>query len=82
MYVLAISVYCAYKVTLASTVIDCLPESDSILRAMSEAERMVQTGIKPDMIFGTGDTSEQILEILKEKMRDPIELKKKFWDLF
>ena len=65
----------------ASTVTDCLPEKNSILRAMAEAERRAQEGLRPDMLFGSGETSGRILEILKEKMKEPIELKKKFWDL-
>ena len=65
----------------ASTVIDCLPEKSSIIQAMSDAERRVREGIKPDMIFGSGGTSERILEILKNNMKVPIKLKKHFWDL-
>ena len=65
----------------ASTVIDCLPERNSIISAIAEAETRVREGIKPDMLFGTGNTSRRIVEILKEQMKKPIELKKTFWDL-
>ena len=65
----------------ASTVIDCLPEKDRILHAMALAESRSQAGIKPDTLFGTGNTSGQILEILKKKMTKPIDLKKRFWNL-
>ena len=65
----------------ASTVIDCIPERNSIISAISEAEARVRAGIYPDLLFGTGNTSKQIVEILKEQMRKPIELKKSFWDL-
>lgn len=65
----------------ASTVIDCSPDRDSIFHAINEAEKKAREGMKPDMLFGTGDTSNRIIDILKEEMRKPINLKKPFWDL-
>lgn len=65
----------------ASTVIDCLPERESIHRAMLEAEARMRKGVQPDAIYGCGDTSDQIVGILKEKLKEPIDLKKSFWNL-
>ena len=65
----------------AGTVIDCRPERDDILAAMNEAERRARQGMKPDPLFGDGTTSERILRILKEKMTEKPDLKKKFLDL-
>lgn len=65
----------------ASTVIDCSPDRNSIFHAINEAEKRVREGMKPDMLFGIGNTSSRIIEILKEEMMKPINLKKPFWDL-
>ena len=65
----------------ASTVIDCDPEKYAILHAMKEAEEHVRKGMVPDCIFGDGKTSDHIIQILKSKMTEKPNLKKKFWDL-
>lgn len=64
----------------ASTVIDCKPDREDILKAIGEAEDRSED-IEPDMIYGCGNTSDRIVEILKEKMKEPISLKKAFRDI-
>lgn len=65
----------------SNTVIDCAPDRTEILQAMEKADDMQRSGMKPDLIFGDGTTSERIIRILKQKLEEPIVLKKHFRDL-
>lgn len=65
---------------MADSVISCEPERQSILNAIEQA-----MGMEPGVYhspYGTGNTSEQIVKILKEFLEEEkINLKKQFYDI-
>ena len=64
---------------MAETVISCKTDTDSIIKAMHKAikvPRMTST------LYGDGNTSEKILKVIKEFLKeDKIDLKKSFYDI-
>ena len=68
---------------LVPSIVNCPPVRDAILRAMREAERPEMRDMlrKQACPYGDGTTSEQIVSILKEKLCEPLELKKVFYDI-
>ncbi len=64
---------------MADTVICCEPKKESILNAMTEAVNMQHMATN---IYGKGNTSLQIVQVIKEfLLHDKIGLKKGFYDL-
>jgi len=67
----------------ASSVINCEPTQESIREALNLAlsEEFVQRAEKTVNPYGSGDTSNKVVEVIKEYMlNDKINLKKKFYD--
>lgn len=67
-----------------SSIIDCKPEAKAITVAMKKAlePEFLQTIQTQEMIYGTGNTSIQIAEIIKiYLLGNKIDLKKKFYDI-
>ncbi len=63
----------------ADTVINCESQKDSILQAMEIAMRMIHVQSK---LYGDGNTSELIVNIIKKNIQDEgINLKKAFYDI-
>lgn len=66
------------------SVISCGRSREEILKAMDQAQRMreeYRQGIRcADTTFGDGNTSEKIVEILKEQLSRKTDLKKQFYD--
>ena len=67
----------------APSVLDCEPDCASILSAMTRAEdaAFLEMAKSLPCPYGEGDTSLKIVEILKERLKTGISLKKEFWDL-
>lgn len=64
---------------MADTIISCEPKKESIIAAMQLA---VQTKHKVSTLYGDGNTSEKIVEVLKDFLfHDKIDLKKTFYDM-
>jgi GDP/UDP-N,N'-diacetylbacillosamine 2-epimerase (hydrolysing) len=64
---------------MADTIINCAPETDSIIQAITAAEK---TAHSPTLMYGDGSTSQKIVEqIKKHLLGDMIDLKKKFYDI-
>lgn len=64
---------------MADTIINCLPDTESIISAINTAENMNHT---PTLMYGDGDTSAKIVGVIKDYLlNDKIDLKKKFYDL-
>lgn len=64
---------------MADSIIQCGTETSEIVRAMQEAEKMERI---PSKLYGDGNTSEQIITIIKEFLfKNKIDLKKKFNDV-
>ena len=66
----------------AKSIIDCQPDSQSILKAISKARdkkfrEFCKAVINPN---GDGFTSDRIIEIIKEKYRTGLSMKKHFYD--
>lgn len=60
------------------TVINCKPECNEILQAIRQADEMIHV---PSLLYGKGDTSERITNIITDfLMNDKICLKKEFYD--
>lgn len=65
---------------MADTVVSCGNEIEEILKAVEKAETVKH---RISELYGTGDTSERIVEILKDYLlNNKINLKKKFYDGF
>jgi len=67
----------------ADSVINCEPIKDDITKAINLAlsEEFVQKAKKTVNPYGNGDTSDKIVEVIKDYLlNDKIELKKKFYD--
>jgi GDP/UDP-N,N'-diacetylbacillosamine 2-epimerase (hydrolysing) len=67
----------------ASSVINCEPSQASIREALNLAlsEEFIQRAEKTVNPYGSGDTSNKVVEVIKEYMlNDKINLKKKFYD--
>ena len=63
----------------ADTIVNCAPDAESILRAIEKAEKIDHT---PVYLYGNGETSGQIVSVLKEFLNSgKIDLKKHFYDL-
>lgn len=67
----------------ASSVINCGPDKDDILKALDFAfskkgKELAKNTVSP---YGDGKTSERIVGIIKEVFSKPVDLKKKFYDL-
>ena len=60
------------------TVISCSNEAEDIIEAINNALQMEH---KPSGLYGDGNTSEIIVSAIKEKFKNPIKLKKKFYDI-
>jgi len=60
------------------TVISCSNEAGDIITAINNTLQMEH---KPSGLYGDGNTSEIIVSAIKEKFKNPIELKKKFYDM-
>lgn len=68
----------------ALSVIDCLPERNSIERAMKRADFLTKKGILKDTVnpYGDGNTSDRIIQILKNIfLTSKINLKKEFYNI-
>lgn len=64
---------------MAETVINCKADTSNIIAAMKKAEN---TRHQVSALYGEGNTSERIVNIIKTFLqRDKIDLKKKFYDL-
>lgn len=63
---------------MADTIINCKAEHNEIIAAMKEAIVMPH---KRTTMFGDGNTSKKIVEIIKQFSPDVIDLKKKFYDI-
>ena len=64
---------------MAETVICCEPEARAIREAMEKAEHMPH---RASMLFGNGQASEKIVEVIKNYvMRNKIDLKKGFYEV-
>ena len=64
---------------IADTVINCAPDTESIVGAIETAERTEHTRT---LMYGDGETSAKIVSVIKDHlMNDRIDLKKKFYDL-
>lgn len=64
---------------MADTIINCKPDTKSILQAIEAAESMPHT---PSKLFGNGNTSAAIVSVIKDYLlNDKIDLKKTFYDL-
>lgn len=68
----------------AQSVIDCLPEKESIITAMKQAEEMIKQNSLKDMVnpYGDGNASGKIIEAIKKMLcNQQVDLKKKFYDI-
>lgn len=68
----------------AASIIDCLPKAEAIAAAMRKALDMdfLQKVQSQEMVYGIGDTSAQIVKIMKKYLlENKIDLKKKFYDI-
>lgn len=63
---------------IADTVICCEPKSEAIENAMMIAEKMEHC---PSYLYGDGETSKKIIDIIKNVLQNKMELKKVFYDL-
>lgn len=64
---------------MADTIIGCEPDRESIVGAIRKAEKAEHIST---LMYGDGNTSEKIVEIIKDGlMNDKIDLKKKFYDI-
>lgn len=64
---------------MADSIVSCQPEADDILRAMALAAGMEH---KPSFLYGNGETSEKIVDIMKKTFGEGRpDLKKTFYDL-
>ena len=64
---------------MAETIINCMPETESVTNAISIAEK---TEHKATLMYGDGNTAEKIVSVIKEHLfNDKIDLKKKFYDI-
>ena len=64
---------------MAETVISCKTDTDSIIKAMHKA---IEIPRKISTVYGDGNTSEKILKVIKEFLKeDKIDLKKSFYDI-
>lgn len=64
---------------MADTIINCLPDSDSIVKAINTAEITEHT---PTLMYGDGETSSKIVAVIKDYLlNDKIDLKKHFYDM-
>lgn len=63
---------------MAATIINCKSEHNEIIAAMKEAIAMPH---KRTTMFGDGNASKKIVEIIKQFSPDVIDLKKKFYDV-
>ncbi len=64
---------------MADTVINCEPDSCSIVNAIHTAEEMKHHST---LMYGDGNTSDRIIEIIKYAlMNNKVDLKKKFYDI-
>lgn len=64
---------------MAETIINCKPETESIINAILVAET---TEHKATLMYGNGDTSDKIVSVIKDQLlNDKIDLKKKFYDI-
>ena len=63
---------------MAETVIQCGTTTESIIEAMEKAAEMQHI---PSLLFGDGNTSEKMITIMKEFLKqDSVDLKKNFYD--
>lgn len=60
------------------SVINCPAEKEAILAAIKIAEHMEH---KPILLYGDGNTSEKIVSVIKQKLKNKVNLKKEFYDL-
>lgn len=68
----------------AASIIDCRPKAEAIAAAMRKALDMdfLQKVQSQEMVYGIGDTSAQIVKIMKKYLlENKIDLKKKFYDI-
>lgn len=64
---------------MADTIINCLPDTESIVKAIDTAE---STEHNPTLMYGDGETSAKIVDVIKDYLlNDKIDLKKKFYDI-
>lgn len=64
---------------MADSIVNCLPETDDILQAMALAAGMEH---RPSFLYGDGETSGKIVDILKKTFGDGRpDLKKAFYDI-
>lgn len=60
------------------TIINCKVDKDEIIASMNKAMLMKHKSVK---MFGEGDSSEKIVEIIKSFLKSGMNLKKKFYDI-
>lgn len=67
----------------AASVVDCEPDKDSIIGGIQKAvsKDFVESIQNMKSPYGDGDTSSKIVNILKERLSDNIDLKKSFYDI-
>lgn len=64
---------------MAESIVNCKPEKDDIVNAIKVAEKMEHI---PSFIYGDGNTSKKIVEILKTVFADKsLSIEKKFYDI-
>ena len=65
---------------MADTIINCLPDTESIVKAINTAEITEHT---PTLMYGDGETSSKIVGVIKGYLlNDMIDLKKQFYDMY
>lgn len=68
--------------TQAESVINCLPITKEIDKALMIAKKNKETGkIKSSSLYGTGDVAKKIIDVLEERLYKKIVLKKSFYDI-
>ena len=64
---------------MADTIINCLPDTESIIKAIDKTESTENT---PTLMYSNGETSAKIVGVIKDYLfNDKIDLKKNFYDL-
>lgn len=66
-----------------ASIIDCAPQREAILRAMRQAEEPAfrEAVRRLPCPYGEGDTSAQIVGILRQRLQTPLSVQKTFYDI-
>ena len=67
---------------LASSIINCEPRKEAIVNAINQAldPSFIEVAKKTVNLYGSGDTSGQIVKVIQDAARDVVDLKKQFYD--